>query len=389
MIGLLGSLAGACTDPAPPGGPFVSSRSERKQLAMPVPAMIDVLVVIDRSPAMAAHRDRVIAQVPQLAATLEAIPLAGISLQLGVVTSDLGAEGVAVPGCTADGEGGRLRTVAGIDGAFLVDAAASDGSRVRNYEGSLADAFVRLADVGAQGCPYSRPLAAARRALGDEPANAGFLRPDAYLAVIFITAQDDCSFADAAFLGGSTSTDTSRCTTMASALPSIADDVQFLKSLKPDPTKVVVGGILSPATAAPACTTSPAPRLRALLEMFPNRSSEASICGDDHAAALALIAELPRTTLGYPCWEAPIADLDPATPGTQFDCAAWYQLGAAGGEEHTLPVCGGTPMATPCWRLLEDDDFCPSAFALEIETGATAYADGGLATVECLVADPS
>jgi hypothetical protein len=59
-----------------------------------------------------------------------------------------------------------------------------DGARERNYTGSLADAFVQLGDVGTAGCIYTRPLEAMRRALGDKPANAGFYRDDAALAVV-------------------------------------------------------------------------------------------------------------------------------------------------------------------------------------------------------------
>src|SRR5262249_17755381 len=69
-----------------------------------------------------------------------------------------------------------------------------------NYSGDLATAFGCLAQVGASGCGFEHQMAAVRAALGDStmnlpaPAgNANFLRNDAYLAIIWITNEDDCS----------------------------------------------------------------------------------------------------------------------------------------------------------------------------------------------------
>ena len=44
----------------------------------------------------------------------------------------------------------------------------------------------RLASVGASGCGFEQHLEAVHRALADNPANAGFLRDDANLAVILV-----------------------------------------------------------------------------------------------------------------------------------------------------------------------------------------------------------
>ena len=58
--------------------------------------------------------------------------------------------------------------------------------------------FQCIAQLGDGGCGFGQPLAALARALGADgqpppPENAGFLRPDAYLAIVFISNQDDCS----------------------------------------------------------------------------------------------------------------------------------------------------------------------------------------------------
>jgi hypothetical protein len=67
-----------------------------------------------------------------------------------------------------------------------------------NYTGNLADVFTCIAALGETGCGYEHQFAAITRALGadGQPApleNQGFLRPDAYLAIVMITNEDDCS----------------------------------------------------------------------------------------------------------------------------------------------------------------------------------------------------
>src|SRR5262249_21797498 len=67
-----------------------------------------------------------------------------------------------------------------------------------NYTGNLADVFGCIARLGATGCGFEHQFAATLRALGADgsPAptqNAGFLRPDAYLAIVMLTNEDDCS----------------------------------------------------------------------------------------------------------------------------------------------------------------------------------------------------
>ena len=105
----------------------------------------------------------------------------------------------------------------------------------------------RVHDVGTAG-GESQPLATARAALEAMP---DFLRPDAYLSIVIVTAHDDGSSVavDAAAAG--------------------------FKALKSDPSAVVMS-VVAPANA---------PRLDALLGQFPNRSAHASI--DDAKRAIA------------------------------------------------------------------------------------------------------
>src|SRR5690606_13334754 len=87
------------------------------------------------------------------------------------------------------------------------DIKNNDGSRTTNYTGTLTAAFSAIASLGASGCGFEQHLEAAKRALdGKNPVNAGFLRDDAYLALIFIQDEDDCSIAHSTLLGGDLNT---------------------------------------------------------------------------------------------------------------------------------------------------------------------------------------
>ncbi len=69
--------------------------------------------------------------------------------------------------------------------------------RCKNYEGELPDVFSCYADVGIHGCGFEQQLEAVRKALdvNATPENAGFLRESAFLAVVAVTDEDDCTSA--------------------------------------------------------------------------------------------------------------------------------------------------------------------------------------------------
>ena len=64
-----------------------------------------------------------------------------------------------------------------------------------NYDGDIADVFGCLARLGTEGCGLEEQLASVRAAL-TRGRSEGFLRDDAYLAVILISDEDDCSVYD-------------------------------------------------------------------------------------------------------------------------------------------------------------------------------------------------
>jgi hypothetical protein len=79
-----------------------------------------------------------------------------------------------------------------------------NGKRIKNYDGNIQDVFACLAkSVGTGGCGFEHQLQSVRIALGANypnepqyninPENIGFVRPDAYLQIVLVTDEDDCS----------------------------------------------------------------------------------------------------------------------------------------------------------------------------------------------------
>jgi hypothetical protein len=133
---------------------------------------------------------------------------AAVDLRLGIVSPDLGAGAADLTGLgcpTRRGDEGRLQnsprgsTCAAahlIDTAdhFLTYATDGAGNFTGNFTGTVDQAFACYAALGVLGCGFDQPLAAVRQALdGSQPANDGFLRSDAFLAVVLLTDEDDCS----------------------------------------------------------------------------------------------------------------------------------------------------------------------------------------------------
>jgi hypothetical protein len=357
---------------------------------------LDVLFVIDNSPAIAPLRGRLLESYRRFMGVLETFSGGLPDLHIGVVTTDVGTRGAydTAPGpsigtgdgsCTSDGDRGELRRVPAIAGNFLSDIGRADGSRERNYTGSLADAFAQLADVGAAGCTYVRPLEAARRALGGNPANEGFHRAGAHLAVVVITNDDDCSFGSSSFVG--TTLDRSRCTTNAGALVPTGEYVDFLKSLEPDPSKILVLGAFAPPGEPPCANVRRAPRLAELVNNFPNRSKVVSICEPDLSDLMTALTPTLKTSSGSPCFETTPLDVDPITEGLQADCASWYRYELDGAPvEELIPACRGDEPG-PCWRISRDPSSCfPTSELPEFRDQRRFGLDAGaLVIIECVI----
>jgi hypothetical protein len=174
---------------------------------------LDILFLVDDSSSMTGAQQNLARNFPVFMGVLRTLPQGLPNVHIAVVTSTLGAGADTVAadtGCQKN-DGGRFidrpRLLASDprcsaahlgDGAHFI-ASSANGTQ-NNFTGSLEDTFSCLAQVGSTGCGFEHQLEAVRRALGDAragiappPENAGFLRDGAYLAIIWITNEDDCS----------------------------------------------------------------------------------------------------------------------------------------------------------------------------------------------------
>jgi hypothetical protein len=414
-------------------------RVEAKDIPVNVNRDLDLLFLIDDSPSMKDKQNNLADNFPGFIKVLSSIPGGLPNIHLGVTTSDMGTKGAAdatpgaaIPplgagGCQGVGKNGNLQLYGAPVGGdvFISDIADPiTAVRTRNYTGNLSDVFAQMArGPGAGGCGFEQHLEAIRQALQPtNPVNQKFVRKNAYLGVIIIADEDDCSMAHTSLLSGDNGTlgdrQSFRCTRFgvtcdqggkdtgamnqtgvktqchpndnSEYLAKVADYVTFLKGLKDDPRKVVVAGIMGSldrfavelrvpqggSTPIPAlahsCTyiggdgkpevADPPVRLQYFLDQFPNRSTFATICQKDLSGGLQQIGDLLKTVIGDPCIEGKLADVDPNTAGDQFDCSVSVvaNQGLATQTEDILPHCEGTG-AAPCWKLDVDVPNCPNS----------------------------
>lgn len=381
---------------------------------------LDMLFVIHDSNGMLDKQTNLKGAFPVLVNTLNAMEGGLPNLHIGVVSSDLGTKGAddAAPGpsvgsgpgsCAGTGKSGNLQTnnTTLVSGAFISDIANTDGTRTTNYFGSLADAFGAFASLGANGCAIEQPLHAARAALNNTPANAGFLRANAHLALVVFGDEDDCSMAHSTLLGSDTATlgplSSFRCTRFGITcdeggatsdemnvpgvkgqchsneaspyLTPITEYVSFFQGLKADPSDVLFSAIVGPPTPvevelrppvgggapipqlAHSCTydastpqevADPAVRIVQIANMFA-RHTIGSVCDVDLAASLVDLGVQLRLMIGDACLTREIAQPP--------DCKVTEE---AGGTSTPLPACdnGASSTNKPCYELVADPVAC-------------------------------
>ncbi len=269
----------------------------------------DILVVVDSSPAMAPHADRVALQLGKLFSQLARF--GDPDWHLGVVASDLGGPE------RSGGDDGVFRSDGLVGAPFLIEWRHLDNRHTANYEGGLADAFARLATVGTSGSARQQPLAAARRAL-EQQRNAGFRRDDANLIIVIVSAGDDASSG------------------------SVLEHVEALRELAPD-RRVSVAGIYD----------GPAPRLDTVIAAFPSEGEVAPLSSDDLLDDLRLRIHTGGWW-GVPCLEG---NLGPTPECSISDVVFDHDVRV---YESVLQGCDADQTNKPCWRIEKDLQNCPT-----------------------------
>jgi hypothetical protein len=177
---------------------------------------LDILFMIDNSSGMSAVQQKLLEQIPTFMQTLQALPMGLPSVHVAVVSSDMGAmsdQGAAL-GCSQNGgDNGVFQVMprglcASNDFTVATDTYITDNASGSEKNFSLADpmgistVLQCIALLGGSGCGFEHQLASIDRALGADSypnppnppgPNVGFLRDGAYLAIIILTNEDDCS----------------------------------------------------------------------------------------------------------------------------------------------------------------------------------------------------
>ncbi len=431
---------------------------------------LDVLFMVDNSSSMASLQKKLIEQFPSFMEPLKRVPTpdgSGVALpniHVAVVSSDTGPGKIDEQqygrsfGCRLGGDQGQFQYAprddctksplhtAPTQQTFL---AASMNQTVTNFDGDISAAFGCIAALGQTGCGFEGQLKSVRWALdpaNTPDANVGFLRPDATLAVVLITNEDDCSVPDDSDLIDPSQTLMSdplgpfwsfRCNefghlcningtmqppprgpadhlqgcvsneTPSGRLTRVGDEVAFLKGLKTDPSRIVVAAITGLPTdysiemiknkddveyhpnIKPSCGVSagehgdPAVRLLQWVSAFGDHGLAESICADSLQPALQAIAERIAVSIGPQCVSGSLMDRDPSTPELDPECQVMDVYTDAQKQQHQTALQACAVDATaPCWSLV-DDAKCPGAKKLEVTRAGGALPDTLHTTISC------
>jgi hypothetical protein len=422
---------------------------------------IDILFMVDNSSSMAPLQAKLLAQFPVFMNVLKMLPTgngAGTALpdvHVGVVSSDTGPGKFDLPAyhCSFAGDRGQFQSQprGTCTGSPFTDAnqhylSASMNQTVKNYNGDITDAFTCIAALGDQGCGFEGQLKSVRWALdpANPPAgNEGFLRPEAFLAVILITNEDDCSVPDDSDMVDPTQTTMSstlgplwswRCNEFghlcsdgagnlappargpatnlqgcvsndtSGKLTKLSDEISFLKSLKTDPNQIFVAAITGPATpysvemimqgndteqhpnVVHSCVQNsgeyadPSVRIQQWVQAFGNHGLLETICADTFAPALMQIANELSKLLGPQCITNNLVDTG---SGPQCQVVDQYIMN---GKTFTtvLQSCASNGNTPPCWSLDPNAQKCPGPFfVLNVNRGNQMLPNGLSTAVSC------
>lgn len=176
----------------------------------------------------------------------------------------------------------------GMDGAFRMESSCRSTRRwVERSDPNPDRTFACEAQVGTKGPGNEMPLEALKLALVDrmqDGTNAGFLRPDALLAVVIMTDEDDCSRRDNDYVVDSFST----CDATPQIQP-VADYKAMLDQVAGGEGRwalTVIAGTGPGSCQSVFGEAEEATRLKKLVGMSGKNANITSICGGDLSIAL-------------------------------------------------------------------------------------------------------
>ena len=226
----------------------VNARSYQQQIA--TEGKTDILFVVDNSGSMAAKQANLQANA---AAFIRTLTDSVNDYQVGIISTDMlnvPVEGQSTcdPCCDLDTDGDGIPDFSNCDGGRLVAAdgftrffrrpSSDDPAELEQQILDLVNGFnANIGALGTGGSAYEAAFNAMRAALdpdsdvGVRALNFRFIRPDADLAIIFVTDEDDCSFADDFYTQG---LHDSQCYIQSQNAFPVSDFLSFLGEIKGD-----------------------------------------------------------------------------------------------------------------------------------------------------------
>ncbi len=415
---------------------------------------IDIVFMIDNSTSMDLEQANLARNFPTFINVLKSLPNGLPNVHIGILSSDLGGGAFEPPGCEAGGDRGAFQRAPRANNGTCTAVPRDnyiislEGGTKNNFDGDLAGVFQCIAELGVGGCGFEHQLASVRRALGGEgaapPENNGFLRDNAFLAVILITDEDDCSapansdLFDPAqkFLSDTYGPFSSyRCNefghlcggvrpprTSASGITGcqsaegagklipVVDFVNFFKSVKGgSPNKVIMAAITGPAgpyavevdtmgfpRITDSCQSSnggasPGVRMNEFIKAFGSSGTSFSICQDNFSPAMDRIAQEIGKRLATQCMDGTLLTQD-GTVVTEnnkdeAECQVTDRTLVRGDltTETSVPNCTKANGGFPCWTFKANANDCKvSGLELVIDRGPNGQAPSNtVAVVKC------
>jgi hypothetical protein len=158
---------------------------------------LDLVFLVDNSSSMREEQDNLRRNFPDFMRELQAIPGGLPDTRIGIISSNFGAgPTMPAPECQRFGDRGvfQVKPGCGLD-VNTSRWLSIDAMGVPNFQGDLPTVFGCMAALGTNGCGYEHQLQSLRAAFAENVAmeNRGFLRPQAYLGIVILSDEDDCS----------------------------------------------------------------------------------------------------------------------------------------------------------------------------------------------------
>ena len=413
---------------------------------------VDILFMIDTSQSMTPLQAKLAANFPTFMNVLKGLPGGLPNVHIGIVSSDMGAgRETAVSMCRQGGDQGAFQTAprppCAMSGLMPGQSFIQSVNGMTNFTGDIADVFSCMARLGDQGCGFEHQFASVLKAL---EGNTAFVRPNAFLSIIMITNEDDCSappdsdlFDPNSRLVGdmlgplasfrcnefghrcngappprmASDLTGANCTSAEDGrLLKVADVIARTKALKPDPTKILVAAIAGPTSPyvvrmvpsqgaggimedQPAITHScmqnsgeyadPSIRIKQWVDAFGTNGVFLPICANSFEPALMRIAEEIGRVIGPKCVTGKLVDKDLTMPGVQYDCRITDRAPNGQGTlvETPIPQCSENGNMPPCWALADSAN-CMGSKLLQVNRGGMMAPSDLNTRVECAICIP-